>query len=156
MIASASSRKQRKATFGEYGWIIFFIIGIYFCIWAIHDIFDGVNPQLWSEIVGQPWRANYLASLDPSTASLVEFLTAVSGTLTLGLAILVLSISVTGYKKGEKWSWYAFWILPIILGLITILGQTMIGFAFWFIAPIMLVVSLAGLLSSYGKFFPKK
>jgi hypothetical protein len=53
MIASASSKKQRKATFGEYGWIIFFIIGIYFCIGAIHDIFDGVNPQLC-----QLWQGN--------------------------------------------------------------------------------------------------
>jgi hypothetical protein len=46
-----------------------------------YDLENGLN--------GFETAANYLTSLDPSTALFFEFLTAASGTLTLGLAIPV-------------------------------------------------------------------
>jgi hypothetical protein len=27
--------------------------------------------------------------------------------------MLIVAVSVTSYRRGEKWAWYALWILPL-------------------------------------------
>jgi len=73
----------------------------------------------------------------------------------LTLAILIIAISLNSYRKGEKWAWYLFGLLPVTsivyLTVNELYGVSIVGFA----AP-FIVLYLLGLLLPYRKFFPKK
>jgi hypothetical protein len=63
-----------------------------------------------------------------------------------------MGIAAMPYRKGEKWAWYIFWILPV--NLVIQLVNSRGGFA-WQLDVAFLVVVLAGLFMPYRKIFPK-
>ncbi len=69
-------------------------------------------------------------------------------------SVLVIAISRTSYRKGDRWASNAMWIIPVyILGLMAntiIAGQA----SFLFLIP-FLVAALLGLLLPYREFFLK-
>jgi hypothetical protein len=71
-------------------------------------------------------------------------------------SLLVLAITLTGYRRGEKWAWYTMWLVPALL-----VGQGLFNSVFlndfkemlsWI--PIT-TLSLLGLFLPYRKFFPR-
>ena len=64
-----------------------------------------------------------------------------------------MGIAAIPFKKGERWAWYVFWILPVFV--LIQLANSQGGFG-WQADAAFLVVILAGLLLSYRKFFPKE
>ena len=70
--------------------------------------------------------------------------------------ICQLAITLTGYRRGEKWAWYTMWLVPAVL----------VGQGLWYSVflgdfnemvqyiPIV-TVALVGLLLPYRKFFPR-
>jgi hypothetical protein len=83
--------------------------------------------------------------------SLVNLLmgNSVAGEPQLAWSVLVIAISLNSYRRGEKWAWYAFWILVVELSLFIIDER------FWGDA-LVLVIVLLGLFLPFRKFFPKK
>ena len=67
----------------------------------------------------------------------------------LGFSVLIIAISFNSYRRGEKWAWYASWILVVELSLFIADAR------FWGDA-LVLVIVLLGLFLPYRKFFPKK
>ncbi len=71
--------------------------------------------------------------------------------------VLLIAVSFKSYRKGEKWAWYAFWIVPVIFlanavwfsDLVTRTDPLITGLVF-------LLIPLLGLFLPYRKFFPKK
>jgi len=87
--------------------------------------------------------------------SLELFYGRIMGYEMLGIAILGMAISMTAYKKGEKWVWYVTWYFPIYLIVMTV-DTYLQGGANWPLYIIFMLVSLAALLLPYRIFFPKK
>ncbi len=66
-------------------------------------------------------------------------------------------VSMTSYKKGEKWAWYASWSMPIgILAAqlnVYLLTRSIMVIV---LAAVFIFVSLVGLFLPYRQFFPGK
>ncbi len=97
-----------------------------------------------------------LEASSPEATELVRFLFGAVGMLKTSWSFLVLAITLTGYRRGEKWAWYTLWLVPALL-----VGQGLFNSVFlgdfkemlqWI--PIT-TVSLVGLFLPYRKFFPK-
>ena len=59
------------------------------------------NYQLFT---GQPW-ADFIAS-DAKVGEFISMLNMLIGVQIITFAILAIAITVTAYRRGEKWSWY--------------------------------------------------
>ncbi len=77
------------------------------------------------------------------------------GAALLGFSILGIFVSYTAFRRGEKWAWFALLYWPAYLLFITAESYAL-GGANWPLNAAFLLISLAGLLLPYRKFFPKK
>ena len=151
--------------YGKYGWAILFVF------WALHLVLSArdflpnlqdlclacasgaqtpiqaVTSMTWSQLVSSnPKLASFLAS------TLVD-----DGISGVGLAVFGMVVSLTGYRKGEKWAWYISWSMPIgilaaQLNVYALTGSIMVIY----LAAAFTIVSLLALLLPYRQFFPKK
>lgn len=65
-------------------------------------------------LVARTWEQ--FASQDPEVASITARLLVVLGLLGAGFASLGVIISVIPYRHGQRWAWYALWVVPVIYG----------------------------------------
>lgn len=85
---------------------------------------------------------------------LIEGLDPVAGLIFLGFAILTVSVSVTGFRTGKKWAWYALWYVPPLLVVSTYV-QVVAGEIGPF-SYLLIAIPVLALLLPFRKFFPKR
>ena len=98
-----------------------------------------------------------LGASNPGFLDLITFSLRTYGLLSLAWYFLVIAISVTAYRRGEKWAWYALWSLPafyvVSTAILLSIGPTLVELV---LLPLLVIVSLLGLLLPCQKFFPGK
>jgi len=78
------------------------------------------------------------------------------GNLKTSWSFLVLVITLTAYRRGEKWAWYTMWLMPAILVTQGIFDSVFLGDISEMLKWIPITtISLLGLLLPYRKFFPR-
>jgi hypothetical protein len=70
-----------------------------------------------TELEGRTW--DQFAQQDPEVASLYSMDVGILGMLGAGLGLIAAAISVIPYRRGERWAWYALWLLPATVGGVT-------------------------------------
>jgi len=98
-----------------------------------------------------------LTSTNPRFASFLASTLVDDGISGVGLAMFGMIVSLTGFRRGEKWAWYVSWSMPIgilaaqlnVYLLTASVLVIVLGIAF-------VLVSLLALFSPYRQFFPKK
>lgn len=155
----ATPRKERA--YEKYAWILIFASGIVLLRETFELLFSGRPPlsdRTIEPIAGMSW--SQLFSQSPGIASLITFTTRMGVIFILSFAILAISVSLTGYRRGERWTWYALWILPLSQTFVLALVSSFIGqpaIRIGVSTPnVVIVLSLLGLLLPVRKFFPKK
>jgi hypothetical protein len=140
----------------KYGWVVYLFLGL---LWLVVGLTQVFNPEGLLDDEAQHITGMSLSELEasfPEATELVRFLLGAVGVLKTSWSLLILAITLTGYRRGEKWAWYTMWLAPAIL-----VGQGLFNSVFlgdfnemlqWI--PIT-TVSLVGLLLPYRKFFPR-
>ena len=115
---------------------------------------DGLAEADAQLITGMSWSE--LKALSPEATVLVRFLYGGMGLLKMSWSFLVIAITLTGYRKGEKWAWYTMWLVPILLVSSALFNASYVGDVSQMLEwiPVM-TVTLIGRLLPYRKFFPK-
>lgn len=140
----------------KYGWFVFLFLGILWLVVGISQAFtpDALMEEDVQHILGMSWSE--LQALSPEAALYARWLMGALGMLKISWSLFVLAITLTGFRKGERWAWYTLWLAPALL-----VGQGIYNSVFfgdinemlqWL--PI-LSINLFGLLLPYRKFFPK-
>ncbi len=141
-------------TLKKYGWILLFIsaTAITFLTLFVSGIYVlSGGHEFMLEDYGRAWIE--LSSNYPHVAE--NFITMQKETLVgyLGIGLFSISMIYFPFRDGQRWSWFAMWILPASMVVGTIREfQVQTGFAFFSWA---LLMSILGLLISYRKFFPR-
>jgi len=96
-------------------------------------------------------------SSNPRVASFLGSTLVDDGISGVGLAVFGMVVSVTSYRKGEKWAWYVSWSMPIGIlaaqvNLYALTGSIMVIY----LAAIFTIVSVLALLLPLRQFFPRK
>src|SRR5712664_2645141 len=149
----------------KYGWAILF------AFWALHLILSARDflPSLQDlclacvpgaqtpiqTVTGVTW--SQLISIDPKFASFLASTLVDDGISGVGLAVFGMVVSMTSYRKGEKWAWYVSWSMPIgilaaQLNVCALTGSIMVIY----LAAAFTIVSLLALFLPYRQFFPQK
>ncbi len=127
--------------FGRRAWAIFFIFGLLLLAYGFYAFsLPDRDPQIWDFLGKDKEVFDYLNE----TFRLI-------GMLSVGFAIFTMAVSMTAYRRGERWAWYAFWYWPIFWLLAAVYTWPDASFLLLF-----LIASLAGLMLPYRKFFPKR
>ncbi len=122
---------RKEKAYEKYAWLIFLFLGLFGFIQAFLylNLSDGLNPE------------GYLPG-DYPLAFLV-------------FAVLTTLLSVTGYRRGRKWAWFALLYAPPFL-LIEAYFESLPPYFGGEFRGILALLSVVGLILPYRKFFPKK
>ena len=136
-------------------WILFFALGIVSIAFSLLFILLGGSLLDLLEIrgvTGMTWDT--LVASSPKLANEISLVARAGyGFSNLLGAVLLAAVSWKSYRTGERWAWYAMWIVPIALGSIAITGLSA-GAGGWPIFFGLFIIALLGVLLPYKKFFP--
>ena len=140
----------------KYAWVLLLALGLLWLVVGLYSVFlpEGVFETDVQAVTNMPWselKASY-----PAAADFVIFIYGLLGLLKLSWSVFVLAITLTGYRRGEKWAWYTMWSVPVLLicnALFSAIFTGDVSQTLQFI-PIT-TITLLGLLLPYRKFFPR-
>ena len=142
--------------FQKYGWVIYLALGLLWLVVGLVQVF-GPGELLRTDaqlITDMSWIE--LKASSPVATDLVRFHYGQMGLLKTSWSLLVLAITLTGYRKGEKWAWYTLWLVPALLVWNAFLNVNFLGDVNQALQWIPITaISLMGLLLPYRTFFPK-
>lgn len=158
---------QKSGTFFErYGWIVFLALGLIIALFGLGDImmggatFDGGEAPTVQGISGMTWQQ--LNSVSPNAASMIDYLVRAGGINLFLLGLVSAVVAATAFRRGERWAWFAMWLLPLWLGMIVLLLLSVYKPAGPGLPPplvsgsIFFVVMVLTLALSFRKYFPKQ
>ena len=149
----------------KYAWTLLFAFWALHLVLSVRDFFSslqdfciGCLPGAQTAIqysTGMSW--SQLASTNPKLASFLTSVLVDDGISGVGLAIFGMIVSLTSFRRGEKWAWYVSWSMPIgilaaQLNVYLLTGSVMVIV----LAAVFVLVSLLALFLPYRQFFPKK
>ncbi|MCJ7422752.1 hypothetical protein MUP01_00580 [Candidatus Bathyarchaeota archaeon] len=147
---------MNEKVYEKYAWILLFAIGVIFLVSAVpHTLGINTDPETVERIIGM--TLNELKDSNPGFFDLHIFYFRFGGLSDLGFAFFITAISLTAYRKGEKWAWYALWFLPAyFMGSAAITMSIESSLSLLLPLTMFVILSLLGLLLPYRKFFPNK
>jgi hypothetical protein len=93
-------------------WGLLTLVSTFVALSALWVAVTPVGDQ--TELTGRAWAQ--FASQDPEVASLYSMDLEILGFFGAGLGLLAAVVSVIPYRFGQRWAWYALWLLPLTIG----------------------------------------
>lgn len=152
-------------TYEKYAWILLFAFWALHLVLSVRDFFPTLQDLCTACVpggqtaiessTGMTWTR--LSSSNPRFANFLASTLIDDGISGVGLAIFGMIVSLTSFRRGEKWAWYVSWSMPIgilaaQINAYQLTGSTMVII----LAVVFVIVSLAALFLPYRQFFPKK
>ncbi|HJX31883.1 MAG TPA: hypothetical protein VJ624_08565 [Thermodesulfobacteriota bacterium] len=140
----------------KYAWVILLAVGLLWLVVGFVAVFqpEGIFEGDAQAVTNMPWSE--LKASSPIAANFIIFIYGQMGLLKISWTFFVLAITLTGYRKGEKWAWYFMWSVPALLVSDALFSSIFIGDISQMLQFIPITtITLLGLLLPYRKFFPK-
>ena len=160
-VPRASAGVTSEKLYEKYAWILLFAIGVIMLVGGVpHSLGINTDPETVESFIGM--TLNEFKNSNPGFFDLYTYYFRFGGWSDLGVAFFIVAISLTAYRKGEKFAWYILWFVPaFFIGCTAISLSTVtvsVGSSLSLLLPITMfvVLSLLGLLLPYRKFFPNK
>ena len=149
----------------KYAWTLLFIFWTLHLVLSVRDFFPSLQDFCLACLPGaktaiqtstdMSW--SQLASTNPRLASFLASILIGDGISGAGLAVLGMIVSLTSFRRGEKWAWYVSWSMPMgilaaQLNVYLLTGSIMVIV----LAVVFVLVSLLALFLPYRQFFPGK
>lgn len=101
-----------EPAYSRYAWIVLVVLGLFQLEFAATLFFGGPSAidNATTEILGRTWNVIEPTSSD---AALVDY---VSRSWAVGeafIGIAMIAIAAGPFRRGERWSWYFMWLLPL-------------------------------------------
>ena len=144
---------RAEKAYEKHAWIILFAIGLFGLVTSL-PLLLGIDPDPTriEGIIGM--TMSELEASNPRFLDFVTFSLQTYGLVNIAWYFLITAISVTAYRRGEKGVWYALWSLPAFYvgstAILLSIGATLLELV---LLPLLVILSLLGLLLPYRKFF---
>src|SRR5260370_38915545 len=159
----ASARSP--SVYQKYAWTLLFVFWALHLVLSVRDFFPSLQdfclvclPGSQTAIqssTGMAW--SQLATTNPRFANFLASALVDDGISGVGLAVFGMVVSLTSFRKGEKWAWYVSWSMPIGILAAQLNVDQLTGSVFVIILAIAFVlVSLLALFLPYRLFFPNR
>jgi hypothetical protein len=141
----------------KYAWVILLAVGLLWLVVGFVAVFqpEGIFEGDAQAVTNMPWSE--LKASSPVAANFVIFIYGQMGLLKISWTFFVLAITLTGYRKGEKWAWYMMWSVPALLVSDAVFSVVFIGDINQVLQFIPITaITMLGILLPYRIFFQKK
>jgi hypothetical protein len=141
----------------KYGWVVFLFLGLLWLVVGLTEIFsvEALAEEEIFRLTGMSYSELYTSN--PQAYAIIHWLYGSLGLLKTSWSFFLLAVTLTGYRRGEKWAWYTLWLAPILLVSQGIFNSVFLGDFNEMIRWIpVTTISLLGLLLPIRKFFPRK
>lgn len=115
---------------GKYAWLVF-LLNVPICYFGLSFIF----------FPGEDFRAA------GTTLGLLHVPREIWGMYTIASALAMLIVGVTGFRRGEKWAWYAAWYQIVFFATVVVIEPDPV------FPVIFALIVLAAMAWSYQRFF---
>lgn len=96
----------------RFSWVLLTTIATLGALQGLYVWLVPVGGQ--TELTGRTWE--HFAAQDPEVASLYAMDLAVLGIIWTAFGLLAAIISAVPYRRGDRWAWYALWLVPVTYG----------------------------------------
>jgi hypothetical protein len=141
---------------GGAAWVLLFACGLLILVSSLFWLSQGrfFDNAIYVSISDNSWKT--IDDSMPAVARLASAVVRFYAALGISAAVLIMGVAATSYRRGERWAWYAFWVLPLCATLdFATLGAysaLTIRNAAWDLT--LLSLALIGLIVPYQAFFP--
>lgn len=105
------------------------------------DAYERITGMTWDQTLREmPGVSDYIGVIVGSQAQFMA-----------GFGFLVVVLASVPYRRGERWSWYALWSVPVLLIVLGIRVASA-GGSGWILIAVLLGVALLGLALPYHSF----
>jgi hypothetical protein len=140
-------------------WLVPFLYGALLIAASTFWLVRGTpfDQATYERISGLPWRDLVMGLPSGASSGLSALVRLTGGNSGLLAGIMVIAVSVGGYRRHAKWAWYALWALPLHAALdlviLSLHGGTTPSAAAWDIG--LISATLLALFLPYRRFFPR-
>jgi hypothetical protein len=157
------NNRMSQSFFERHAWILLLVVILLLSLNGLSDITMGGSELQTGEtvfmhsITGISWNELRLES--PRVANLIDVLMRMAGAAEIMLALLSAAVCLIGFRRGERWAWFALWVIPLWFGvtdffILTVEKLPGSGTAVPVIPAFILgLICLVSLGLSYRKFF---
>ena len=141
----------------KYAWVILLLVVLLWLLVGFVAVFspEGIFEADAQAVTKMPWSE--LKASSPTAANFVIFVYGQMGLLKINWSLFILAITLTGFRRGEKWAWYIMLLAPILLVSDAVFSVVFIGDINQVLSFIPITtITIFGLLLPYRIFFPKK
>ena len=125
----------------KVSWILVLTVAV---LSLLSGLYVGLTPTAdQTELQGRTWRQ--FAQQDPEIAALYSMDLALLGLSIGAFAILATVVAALPYRHGERWAWYALWIVPVLWGGVAV-RMFVEGYAAAIVYAVMAAVAAAALI----------
>lgn len=108
---------KTETFFERHAWKVLVAVSLILGFFGVSDMVGGASDLQNGEtvfmhsITGMSWNELQVAS--PRVANLIDVKFRGDGAALTTIALLSMAICLTGFRRGERWAWYALWALPL-------------------------------------------
>jgi len=101
-------------------WVLFLVIGLIEILFGAGDMVAGVenDPAILISATGR--TPAELKAQDPLLYKAMDQQQKVIGQVLLTMGLLVSVISLTAFRRGARWSWFTFWLIPVSMAFVVV------------------------------------
>ena len=151
-MSASTQRASGIASRGRHAWLLFFILGVVAAI-AAPILVLGHPPDPPSPEGFTGLSSDEITARIPGMSDYISSISTQLGNFILTSGVLMAAMAAGPFRRGEKWAWYAFWVIPLML-LIQFLNSR--GGSGWQFDLGLFFATIAGLLWPFRLFFPKR
>ena len=154
---------KTETFFERHTWKVLLGVSLVIGLFGVGDMLGGAadlqngETVLMHSLSGMSW--NELQSASPYAANLIDMKFRTDGASLATIALLSIAVCLTGLRRGQRWAWYALWVIPVWFALTVLfvwnaVKQPGYGTPVPVISgSIFFVLSVTLLVLSYRKYF---
>lgn len=113
----AVANPNTETFFERHAWKVLLFFGLFMTGIGLPDLltggpyYEGGGASTLQGITGLTWKQ--LEATSPNAAAMIDFKVRMGGVQYIFLGLFSMAITLTGFRRGERWAWYTLWLFPL-------------------------------------------
>lgn len=158
--------RKSETSFERHTWKVLLGVNLIVGFFGVGDMLGGASDLqngetiMMHSLTDMSW--NELQAASPNAAHLIDMKFRTDGATLAAFAVLSAAICLTGFRRGQRWAWYALWALPAWLALTIFFVSNAVKHPRYgtpvpvISGSVLFVVCATCLVLSYRKFFKQQ
>jgi hypothetical protein len=115
------ANSNTETLFERHAWKVLLGVSLVIGIFGMGDMLGGAadlqngETVMMHSLTGMSW--NELQAASPNGANLIDMKFRTDGASLATIALLSIAVCLTGFRRGQRWAWYALWAIPVWIAL---------------------------------------